>query len=120
MFAFPGETLTREAAALSGAGDFCAALDKEWRVASLPSAGESGLPFRGGWFLYLGYELAAQIETRLQLPGARGALPTARRSPSRLLSHHRSYGRWKRMRRRPIWRRCGVSSNTSSTATCFR
>ena len=96
LFGFPGETLTLEAAALSGAGDFCAALDKEWRVASLPSAGESGLPFRGGWFLYLGYELAAQIETRLQLPGARGALPTAfmTRMPAAIIRDHVHHQAW--------------------------
>ena len=28
------------------------------------------LPFRGGWFVYLGYEMAAEIEPRLQLPRA--------------------------------------------------
>jgi anthranilate synthase component 1 len=28
----------------------------------------SGLPFAGGWALYLGYELAQEIEPRLQLP----------------------------------------------------
>lgn len=35
------------------------------------------LPFRGGWALYLGYELAAQIEPTLHLPAFRGALPVA-------------------------------------------
>lgn len=77
LFAFPGETLTLEAAALGGIGDFCTALDREWRAASLPPMNEVGLPFCGGWFVYLGYELAAQIEPRLRLPSARGALPTA-------------------------------------------
>lgn len=35
------------------------------------------LPFLGGWFLYLGYELAAQVEPILQLPVDRSGLPTA-------------------------------------------
>ena len=35
------------------------------------------LPFRGGWALYLGYELAAQVEPTLRLPAFRGELPTA-------------------------------------------
>ncbi|MGL6289442.1 MAG: aminodeoxychorismate synthase component I, partial [Silanimonas sp.] len=35
------------------------------------------LPFRGGWALYLGYELAAQVEPTLRLPAFRGALPVA-------------------------------------------
>jgi anthranilate synthase component 1 len=30
----------------------------------------AGLPFVGGWFVYLGYEMAAEIEPRLQLPRA--------------------------------------------------
>ncbi len=35
------------------------------------------LPFIGGWFLYLGYELARQIEPVLELPPASGELPVA-------------------------------------------
>ncbi|GAB3728177.1 aminodeoxychorismate synthase component I [Silanimonas algicola] len=37
----------------------------------------AGLPFRGGWALYLGYELAAQVEPTLHLPAFRGGLPVA-------------------------------------------
>ncbi|WP_397606559.1 aminodeoxychorismate synthase component I [Silanimonas sp.] len=40
-------------------------------------AGAADLPFRGGWALYLGYELAAQVEPSLQLPPFRGGLPVA-------------------------------------------
>ena len=92
LFAFPGETLSLEAAALSGAGDFCTALDTHWRAARLPAAGETGLPFRGGWFVYLGYELAAQIEPRLHLPKTQGALPTAffTRVPAALIRDHQN------------------------------
>lgn len=90
LFAFPGETLSLEAAALSGAGDFCTALDNQWRAARLPPAGEGALPFRGGWFIYLGYELAAQIEPRLRLPATTGALPTAffTRIPAAVIRDH--------------------------------
>jgi anthranilate synthase component 1 len=35
------------------------------------------LPFVGGWFLYLGYEMAAEIEPTLDLPTAPGGLPDA-------------------------------------------
>ena len=35
------------------------------------------LPFRGGWALYLGYELAAQVEPVLRLPAFDGPLPVA-------------------------------------------
>lgn len=40
-------------------------------------AGAADLPFRGGWALYLGYELAAQVEPSLRLPAFRGGLPMA-------------------------------------------
>ncbi len=35
------------------------------------------LPFEGGWFVYLGYELAGEIEPRLTLPLAPDAVPVA-------------------------------------------
>ena len=34
-------------------------------------------PFSGGWFLYLGYELAAEIEPVVNFPAARDGLPVA-------------------------------------------
>lgn len=45
------------------------------RVAFDESA--SDLPFRGGWFLYLGYEMAAAVEPVLDLPPNRSGLPDA-------------------------------------------
>src|SRR5260221_295575 len=50
-----------------GAGTFLGALDEWWRAEHEP-ADLSGLPFRGGWVVFLGYELAASIETGLRLP----------------------------------------------------
>jgi anthranilate synthase component 1 len=50
-----------------GAGTFRAALDEWWRREQQPPDA-SGLPFRGGWVVFLGYELAASIETGLNLP----------------------------------------------------
>jgi anthranilate synthase component 1 len=51
-----------------GQGDrFCERLDAWWR-------GEKGLappapwPFAGGWFLFLGYELASEVEPSLRIP----------------------------------------------------
>ena len=35
------------------------------------------IPFCGGWFVYLGYELAREIETSLKIPKSQFALPTA-------------------------------------------
>ena len=57
LFALPGETLSSAAD-----GDFLAELDVAWQHESAPVADDANIPFRGGWFLYLGYELAAQIE----------------------------------------------------------
>jgi anthranilate synthase component 1 len=57
-------------------GDFLAALDREWRACRTPHD-EPRWPFRGGWALFLGYELAGEIEPVLSLPRAPGALPVA-------------------------------------------
>jgi anthranilate synthase component 1 len=60
-----------------GAETFLAALDEWWQAERAPADG-SGLPFRGGWVLFLAYELAASIETGLKLPPlAREALCAA-------------------------------------------
>lgn len=94
LFAFPGETLALTAqGALTGpapfvAGtDFLDALDAWWRHEEAEAADEA--PFRGGWFVYLGYELAAQIET-LPLPPADSALPIAfaTRIPAAIVYDH--------------------------------
>jgi anthranilate synthase component 1 len=72
-------------------GDFLAALDRAWR-AQRTSREEPRWPFRGGWALFLGYELAAQVEPVLQLPPAPGVLPVAAalRCPAALLRDHAS------------------------------
>ncbi len=57
-------------------GDFLAALDAAWSALRTPRE-EPRWPFRGGWALFLAYELAAQIEPVLRLPQAEGALPVA-------------------------------------------
>jgi anthranilate synthase component I len=46
---------------------FLAALERWWAALRVPEA-VSPLPFIGGWLLYLGYELASEIEPRLRLP----------------------------------------------------
>lgn len=56
--------------------DFLAALDAAWHEQRLPHE-EPRWPFRGGWALFLAYELAAQVEPVLKLPRAPGSLPTA-------------------------------------------
>jgi anthranilate synthase component 1 len=59
-----------------GRGDFLDALDADWRALRTPRE-EPRWPFRGGWALFLAYELAAQVEPVLRLPPAPGALPVA-------------------------------------------
>jgi len=56
--------------------DFLSALDGDWRR-QRTQRDEPRWPFRGGWALFLGYELAAQVEPILSLPQARGKMPVA-------------------------------------------
>ncbi len=58
--------------------DFLEALDQAWHANRDDSDSRvDGLPFRGGWFVYLSYELAAEIEPRLELPMPTDGLPVA-------------------------------------------
>ncbi|MFT3805329.1 aminodeoxychorismate synthase component I [Arenimonas sp.] len=60
------------------AEDFLVALDHDWqRESGSVEEVRQGLPFRGGWALFLSYELAASIEPVLRLPDAPGPLPVA-------------------------------------------
>ena len=50
---------------------FLSALDDCWQRAGEghgPDPAHRDLPFHGGWFIYLGYELAAEVEPTLDLP----------------------------------------------------
>ncbi len=58
------------------AGKFLAALDAVWKK-SASDENDSDIPFRGGWALFLSYELAGQIESRLKLPLSGCPLPMA-------------------------------------------
>tara|TARA_R110002096_G_C14654000_1_gene726723 strand:- start:1562 stop:2917 length:1356 start_codon:yes stop_codon:yes gene_type:complete len=64
LFACPGESIRLDEPGRQPG--FLDSLDTWWRTErrEIPA---SDLPFLGGWFLYLGYELAAEIEPRLQL-----------------------------------------------------
>ena len=85
LFAFPGASLLLDAGGKlqrpDGCGpdgnDFLNSLDGWWQLLATSSPDAYDLPFTGGWFIYLGYELAAQVEPRLQLPQPGGDLPIA-------------------------------------------
>lgn len=105
LFAFPQDTLV-----LEGNGqlhvkeqldnlrlatqDFCEGFDQWWQsLRDSFVAGDhesSDLPFTGGWFVFLSYELAAQIEPKLVLDATSGDLPIAfaTRIPAALIRSH--------------------------------
>lgn len=68
--------LTRRLDGQALTGKFLDLLDADWRQ-SRCAVSETGLPFRGGWGLFLAYELAGQIEPVLRLNAAPGPLPVA-------------------------------------------
>jgi anthranilate synthase component 1 len=87
LFAFPGGQIQLD----DTSEDFLQQLDAHWQTAARDaSVMGSELPFSGGWFLYLGYELAAQIEPSLSLPAATDGLPTAfaARVPAAVIVDH--------------------------------
>lgn len=68
LAAFPEQSLLWRAGEVAAAGDgFLDRLERWWQRERLPAAAGEW-PFAGGWLLYLGYELAAQIEPGLALP----------------------------------------------------
>jgi anthranilate synthase component 1 len=75
---------------LAASEGFLAALDRSWqRERVAPSAAAPAVPFTGGWLLYLGYELAGQIEPRLRLPQPLvGPIAQAIRIPAAVVHEH--------------------------------
>lgn len=82
LFAFPGKWLRLAGGQgdenrASASIDFLGQLDGWWQSeCGSPHGSASDWPFKGGWFLYLGYELAGQIEPVLSLKRF-PAMPTA-------------------------------------------
>ena len=63
-----GETLSAAAPdARAAGGGFLESLDRWWRDLATVRAEGPG-PFSGGWLVFLGYELAQEVEPRLVLP----------------------------------------------------
>jgi anthranilate synthase component 1 len=71
LMAAPGEMLSlHRDGRIDGPGEgggFCPRLNAWWREARGTAPSEHW-PFAGGWFVYLGYELAAEVEPTLALP----------------------------------------------------
>lgn len=79
----------RDQAGRAIGSDFLGVLDAAWQQLRVEHI-ECPLPFRGGWALLLGYELAGQVEPVLDLPVAPGGIPVARavRCPAAILRDH--------------------------------
>ncbi len=105
LFAFPGEVLTLQAdGSLTGVESverkrdkgFLSTFDRWWGQVMFPAPVTMEIgsvpPFTGGWFLYLGYELAREIEPTLDFPAAASDFPTAFaiRFPAAVIRDHKS------------------------------
>jgi anthranilate synthase component I len=86
-----GGTLVGERAAGNG---FLGALDAWFAAERLPGPLGTPLPFTGGWFVYLGYELAAEVEPRLRLPHGPGPVAFAARVRSAAIYDHDTGELW--------------------------
>jgi len=85
LFSFPEQTiqltseqkLYRYGEYVSAHNDFFVELDSQWQDFNKKYLTDISLPFSGGWFLYLGYELAQQVEPRLKLSMPEDGFPIA-------------------------------------------
>jgi anthranilate synthase component 1 len=73
LFAFPGDSLRLDhELTLHGVSEhrnkgFLTSLDNWWSAHAQAPAADFDLPFNGGWFVFLGYELASEVEPTLRL-----------------------------------------------------
>lgn len=94
LFAFPQETLTlSNKNKLTGyddvdGNDFLDNLSHWWKTQHLDNVNCEALPFSGGWFLYLGYELAQQVEPHLHLKSPSTSNAYATRVPAAIIFSH--------------------------------
>lgn len=87
----PVQTLSFDQLADSGSESFLEQLDQVFAGEARPGADE--LPFIGGWFLLLGYELAAQLEPRVpaQAPEQPQPVAAAWRCDGALIIDHQQH-----------------------------
>jgi anthranilate synthase component 1 len=78
----------------AGAHGFLQALENWWQALRVPPEAAS-LPFTGGWLLYLGYELADEIEPTLKLPPSSDpVVALAIRTPAAWIRDRQSKRSW--------------------------
>ena len=103
IFAYPQESLTLNKdrlltftgdISLSESDKFLDTLDSWWQQKKIEPQ-HSAVPFTGGWFVYLAYEIAVEIEPTLSLPeadelAANNNIPiaVARRCPAAIIVDH--------------------------------
>jgi len=77
LLALPGNHI--ESVEMKGIDGFLATLENEFQSQKITDdhQPDSDLPFHGGWFIYLGYETAYEIEPVLSLPVFSYSYPTA-------------------------------------------
>src|SRR5688572_11776337 len=96
LLAAPGRRLElKRSGRLTGPGvdgRFCGRLNAWWR-AERGAAPPEPWPFAGGWFLYLGYELAAEVEPTLDLPPSPLPLVASAIRVSAAIVHDHATGR---------------------------
>ena len=87
----PGGELSSDSVDLSDA-DFLTHLDRWMAHTRRPAEPPPPLPFFGGWFVYLGYELVGQTEPSVRLPEDPGhrAVAEAHRIPAAIIRDHLS------------------------------
>jgi anthranilate synthase component 1 len=100
LLACPREHLTLHAdrrlttnAQLSLRTSFLETLDDWFAREGTAGDSQSGLPFSGGWFLYLGYELASEVEPTLRLR-ADNTIAQAIRVPAAVIVRHSDDAAW--------------------------
>ena len=71
-------------------GDFLSSFDHWWNLEKVESGRQELLPFTGGWFVFLSYELVEQIEPELQIPSNANCEPVAfaSRIPAAIIKDH--------------------------------
>jgi len=102
LFAFPEAELVLDVdgsvhtdGPIAASKGFLGTLDAWWSHERRPTPTDWRLPFQGGWLVFLGYELATFIESRLELPLPRqGPIAQAIRIPMAIIVEHASDSAW--------------------------